>query len=348
MSEISGCQKCYMIFHFILAILALIACIFFNFRLIKLKPYNGEKYQNLLKNWKTSPISSISLNNNYINNYKASISEGGENYFLNMLNIEHMDDSYDFKYLISADISDKNFHACGIDSYGNSLFLPLDIECPINEIEISRYPFPSKNDFSYKTINLYDNIYLHYTNNNVFGYLINNFRINITKNERWENYIEFFNENKTQIFPIVLNSFVIKFIFENYEGYPEVYNHIEEKRNITIISFILNAKSIIKTTNIASFIIYILLFIFTILILIKETFYFLHIVNLILVTFVVRCLIIPIFDYNELIGDNEDIFEFNFKNVVSIDIIILICLFGYIFFYNFFFGLRSEKILIIF
>ena len=53
--------KCYMILNFIISILSIIACLVFNILSFRYKPYNNESYKNLIKNWKSPPITSISL-----------------------------------------------------------------------------------------------------------------------------------------------------------------------------------------------------------------------------------------------------------------------------------------------
>ena len=66
----------------------------FNILSFRYKPYNNESYKNLIKNWKSPPITSIPLKNNYLENQIGSINE---NTFSNLLNLESMDGSYDYE-----------------------------------------------------------------------------------------------------------------------------------------------------------------------------------------------------------------------------------------------------------
>ena len=59
------CHKCFMIFNLILALIPLILCLYYNFLCLKKRSYNESSYQYLVNNWKTAPISSISLNSDY-------------------------------------------------------------------------------------------------------------------------------------------------------------------------------------------------------------------------------------------------------------------------------------------
>ena len=72
--------------------------------------------------------------------------------------------------------NNKKYHPCGKDATYNYLFLPNNIECPINFFELSKIPF-SFQDFEYKTIQINDNYYLHYSNKNIEGYLYNNISV---------------------------------------------------------------------------------------------------------------------------------------------------------------------------
>lgn len=56
-----------------------------------------------------------------------------------MFIFERMENKYNYEYLLREDISDKNFHPCGKDESYNDLFLPKDVECPINDIKITTF-----------------------------------------------------------------------------------------------------------------------------------------------------------------------------------------------------------------
>ena len=335
--------KCYMIINFIISILSILACLVFNILSFKYKPYNDESYKNLIKNWKSPPITSISLKNNYLDNQIDSINE---NTFSNLLNLEHMDESYDYEYLLRADLSDLNYHPCGIDSLGNSLYLPNDIECPINEIEITQYPFPSKSYLRYTTINIYNGIYLHYTNTNRNGYLINDLKVNISNVRSWQENYYLNNENKINKFSISLGNKMLDFIFSTYQSYPAVYDTGYEKRNLTEIYFITHAKSFRIAVNIVTIFIFIIIFIFTILVLAKDNLLGLHIFNIILIilAFSLQFMVLYYLDYNKMIGERNAIFfGVFFEKGNDWNIMVLIFIIGYLLTYPRFFAIRSNN-----
>ena len=202
-----GVVKCIKICNFILCILSIIAFLFFNALSFRFKPYNDPNYKELKKNWESSPTKSISLKNEFSNGQISTTNEYKKDYLLKIFDLKYMDDSYDYEYLLKEDLSDKDYHPCGIDSLGNSLYLPKDKECPINEIEISNSPISSfENDYS--TISLFDNFYLHYSNNNPWGYLITGFDIRITDKREWDNGYDN-REYKINNFPILFGNTMV-------------------------------------------------------------------------------------------------------------------------------------------
>ena len=73
----------------------------------------------------------------------------------------------------------KNKKFCGYDNKNNKLYFKN--ECPINYIEITNQPKPSKNFTFSKTLRLGNKKYLHYTNENIEGKIL--VEIDIKKNE---------------------------------------------------------------------------------------------------------------------------------------------------------------------
>ena len=339
--ECSG--KCFKILNFILSIITLIVCIIGNIFCFKYKPYNTTNYKMLMKNWKSSPISSISLKSEYSDGQISTTNEYDKNYLLKMFNIKYMDDSYDYEYLLKEDLSDKDYRPCGIDSLGNSLYLPNEIECPINEIEISSSPFPSKG-YDFSTIHLFDSYYLHYSNKNYSGYIINSFDITIGDESYWQNY---YNYKYLEInnFPITFGNKVFEFAFLTYRGYPVGYNTGYERRNLTEMYYILNLKSLLLSINIITFIFYVILFVFTILVLAKDSLLGLHVFNMLLGTIAI---LLRIFVFVYLHLDSDNIFEKNYNIYYAEDIqnlgdfILIISSPGYIFFYIIFISSTTK------
>ena len=61
--------------------------------------------------------------------------------------------------------NNKNGKKCGKDSYGNYLYFPENIDCPINKIVITNN-YISSDIYNYKQLPL-GNKYLYYTNENI-------------------------------------------------------------------------------------------------------------------------------------------------------------------------------------
>ena len=333
------CHKCFMIFNLILALIPLILCLYYNFLCLKKRSYNESSYQYLVNNWKTAPISSISLNSDYYGSLNWPINQGDEEYFINKIKLEHMDESFYYEDLLTENISDKNYRPCGIDSLGNALYLPLDVECPINEIEVTTSQYPSKSNYRYTTIRLYNNIYLHYSNNNPSGYLINNFKVIISNYQDWQDESEI-NEYKYN-FSIPMGSSYIIFIFPCYIGYPVKYDTGKEKRSFSYVFYLIfHRKPLSKMSDYLSFVIFLIILILTIIILITDKLSGLHLVIVIL-SFIIYCLrglVAYSYDLSDIIGeDNEE--GYIFKQDKE-DLYIIICFCFYVFFYCVFFSLR--------
>jgi len=68
-----------------------------------------------------------------------------------------------------------NGKICGKDNYGNDLYFPNDIECPINDIIIDN---SNKNYIDYKEIKLTSNTSLYYTNKKISNKIIIDLKAN--------------------------------------------------------------------------------------------------------------------------------------------------------------------------
>ena len=343
MSDECWC-KCYRILNFIMSIISLIGCIVGNILCFKYKPYDELKYKDLMRDWKSSPITSISLKSEYSNGKISTTNEYQKDYLLKMFDFKYMDDSYDYKYLLKEDLSDKDYRPCGIDSRGNSLYLPNEIECPINEIEISSSSFPSKG-YDFSTIHLFDNYYLHYSNKNYSGYIINSFDIRIYDRETYRQNYNYFIERDINNFPIPFGNQVFEFVFPTYLGYPVGYNTGYERRNLTQMYYILNLKRLLLSINIITFIFYVILFVFTILVFANDSLLGLHVFNTLLGTIAI---LLRIFVFVYLTFDLNDIFEdysyfYSSEHTQSLgDFILIISSPGYILFYIIFFSLTTK------
>ena len=165
------CENCcthvtrifYLIFTFI--------CLTFNILAFTFKPYNGEQYIKYITSWKLPPISSISIDYNNLN--KALNSENNIR-GLDILKLTRIKEKYNYNYLRFTKDKSSN-HICGLDLEGNFLYLPNDVDCPINYIKINNEKNPKINEsFNFNTLKIADNLFLHYSNNNLFGHLYNN------------------------------------------------------------------------------------------------------------------------------------------------------------------------------
>ena len=123
----------------------------------------------MIYNWNTSPIKSIELSS--VKDYElASIKSNNsktyrfynwkENFFkIERLNVDYLNIN-----------NNKNGKICGKDSYGNYLYFPKNIDCPINDILLTN---SSINNFTYYTkLSLGDNYFLYYTNKNIEGEIV--------------------------------------------------------------------------------------------------------------------------------------------------------------------------------
>ena len=75
--------------------------------------------------------------------------------------------------------NNKEGKKCGKDSYGNYLYFPNNIDCPINDIIINNSTNFKNNLSDYDIIDL-GTTFLYYTNKNIEGNIITDIRISIT------------------------------------------------------------------------------------------------------------------------------------------------------------------------
>ena len=134
--------------------------------------YILKKYNNLIYNWKTNPIKSIELN--FEKSYELGRAKTNKNdyrFYLWRNNYFKVEKLKNINYLNI--YFKENGKLCGKDSFGNNLYFPKDVECPINDLFIES----SKRDLEgYERINLDNEYYLYYSNNNTNGTIIIDFK----------------------------------------------------------------------------------------------------------------------------------------------------------------------------
>ena len=115
-------------------------------------------YDYIIYNWKMNPIKSIKLKENITYNKYSYYS------FEDFFEIERLND---YNYINIFQINRGKI--CGKDNYGNYLFFPKEIDCPINHIFFSDI---DKDLPDYKKIKFNKNNYLYYTNQFLEGKMI--------------------------------------------------------------------------------------------------------------------------------------------------------------------------------
>ena len=167
----SRCKQFFKIFLvFIIFIIHFLNIIIYSFQTFKGKIDKG-RFEDFYNIFNKAPIIEISSSNN---GYKLGIIEySNEKHSpknkINLLKwegkefeIKRHSSEYKYSFMLNYDKNDKK--QCGIDHKGNKLYLPYDIICPINYIEITENEEPSYKEYTFKTISLNSNKYLHYTN----------------------------------------------------------------------------------------------------------------------------------------------------------------------------------------
>ena len=88
--------------------------------------------------------------------------------------ITRLSDDYTYGYMLK---NNDNGKKCGVDLVGNPLYLPHDVICPINYIEISNNESPPDENKSFNKIKLGSNKYLYYSNEYIDNQILFDFKI---------------------------------------------------------------------------------------------------------------------------------------------------------------------------
>ena len=149
----------------------------------------SDNFDNLIYNWSKNPIKSINItkedfnsrsNYGYDYDYNYNYDYGYNNYnrrnnsyYDRMANLVTLgNDTLEFETMKGYDYMNiftiKNGKICGKDSFGNNLYFPNYINCPINRIFISD---KNENLTGYQKLKLNNSKYLYYTNEFTGGYL---------------------------------------------------------------------------------------------------------------------------------------------------------------------------------
>ena len=304
------CCEAKIFFTFLILIItfgALITAIVFNIINLKNNPFNDEPYKIIINNWKKVPITSISINDSFLHSLNRKVNKEDLNDLSNMFIIKRMTKKFDYEYLLKEDIGDKNFHPCGTDEGNNHLFLPKNIECPINEIEITQSSSPSKSEFNYITVKIYDNLFLHYTNNNIDGKIVNDFYLDLlfSYSSSYDTNYEF--RFSSEELPLLNSGQYLSVFIDFYKSYSFNYDVGYEKRDLTRFHFIINGKFYQYLLNSISLIILIIIFINIILTLISE-----NLVGFIFINFTLLYIdiCIEVFLNYYVFNDEKDIFVY--------------------------------------
>ena len=127
-------------------------------------------YKSSIDNWVLNPITSIELSpkedhelaNMYFDEMKYSFYKWKDSYFT-----VKRDSNYN--YIKIYPIESEKGKLCGKDSFGNELYFPNDVECPINDIIIGER---STTHSGYTEVNLENSLYLYYTNKKTDGNIL--------------------------------------------------------------------------------------------------------------------------------------------------------------------------------
>ena len=149
------------------------------------------RLNNILDNWEKNPIKSIQLptldKSSLINN--IDLDSNHSLIYERLSGFNYKTIFYDNRYKVGK--------ICGKDCYGNDLYFPLDIECPLNDIVLTKDENFDKNGI-YTKLELY-NSFLYYTNKKIDGKIIINLikskhnvpELNFQESEEKEKYVDF-------------------------------------------------------------------------------------------------------------------------------------------------------------
>ena len=178
-----------------------IICLYFLFFLPTFEGGLFGYYDNLMYNWNTNPIKSIELSDT--KDYEIGrIKTKKKNYkfykwrgkYFKIEKIKNLNYINIYK--------NENEKICGKDSYGNDLYFPNDVECPINDIIIDNN---NKNYEGYKEIQLDNGKSLYYTNKNITKKILIDLKahpidyklnLNLKKTNKLCEYLETFEDLK--------------------------------------------------------------------------------------------------------------------------------------------------------
>ena len=123
----------------------------------------GNIYNNLIYNWNMNPISSISLYDNYWQ-LNHNFAWESDYFFIEKLN------NFDYINIYT----NTNGKICGKDNFGNNLYFPDDVDCPINKIFVS---YSNTYLPGYQKLRLNNGKFLYYTNEYIEGKIVTDLRI---------------------------------------------------------------------------------------------------------------------------------------------------------------------------
>jgi hypothetical protein len=164
-------KLCLKVFIFFIAFCYFIVSIIAHIIELKIGKIDKGRFEDFYNIFNLPPIKSIELSqsgyilgkikysdekNSYTNNLNLFTWEGNRFY------VERSNNKYKYLFMLNYNKNDKK--QCGIDYMGNKLYLPNSINCPINYLEITENKEPSFKEYSFKTLLLDSNKYLHYTN----------------------------------------------------------------------------------------------------------------------------------------------------------------------------------------
>ena len=163
----------YYVFLFYISFFFISKFIFEIFDLLNDKKINIA-YNNIISNWKMSPMKSINLTYNETEEliYNANWKE-------DFFQIEKLL-NYNYIKIFPSNNSKlgSNSKLCGKDNYGNKLYFPQNVDCPINDIFISEF---NEDLPGYKKLELEFDLnntnYLYYTNQSTEGKIVIGLRI---------------------------------------------------------------------------------------------------------------------------------------------------------------------------
>ena len=147
-----------------------------------------KNYNNMIYNWNTSPLKSINIDSvgtyelaklhfeeqtvwgfKYPNAKENQEQQTKKKYYEWRNKFFRIERLNNFNYInIYQNVNGKK---CGKDSFGNYLYFPEDVECPINDIIITSSSFEMNNLTDYNKLDL-GGTFLYYTNKNTEGEII--------------------------------------------------------------------------------------------------------------------------------------------------------------------------------